>query len=150
METSVRKRGEETFEFQVGQRIRDVRLTQGLAQIELARRLANFGVDWHQTTVAKTELGLRPLRVNEVAALASALDVPLEELLRTPAQQRPVTPEQRRLQTLRQRETRLRGELVQAQLTLTEAEARLRAVEALLSECVSQIHSAYGEDTAGA
>jgi hypothetical protein len=34
----------------------------------------------HQTTVAKLEAGAKPLRLNEVAAIAAYFDVPVESL----------------------------------------------------------------------
>jgi transcriptional regulator with XRE-family HTH domain len=68
-------------EARAGQLIRELRLARGLSQVDLAQRLAERGLSWHQTTVAKTERADRPLRVNELAALAKVLGVSVGDLL---------------------------------------------------------------------
>jgi len=46
-----------------------------------AERLAAQGLEWHQTTVAKTETADRAIRYNEIVLLAKTLGVSTEELL---------------------------------------------------------------------
>jgi transcriptional regulator with XRE-family HTH domain len=73
-----------TAEQDVGERVRRLRLERGWSQAELAARVSSALPNWAQTTVAKTEAASRPIRVNEAAALAAALGVPLHELLAVP------------------------------------------------------------------
>lgn len=128
----------QSFERLVGVRLREARLRQSLSQVELAARLARHGLAWHQTTVAKTELGLRPLRLNEVAALAAGLGLPLELLLRAEAST-PLTPREQTLAELRQQHDRLLREHIEAHLAKEQAVARAAAVEALLNDCRDEI-----------
>ncbi|MGH3381341.1 MAG: helix-turn-helix domain-containing protein [Actinoallomurus sp.] len=65
-----------------GRRLKKRREELGLSQRDLAERMQGQGLDWHQTTVARTESTRRPVRLNEAMALAGILRVPLEELLR--------------------------------------------------------------------
>lgn len=62
-------------------RLRALRQAKGLTQLEVAERMNEQGFTWHQTTVAKTERADRPLRLNEVEALALALGVPVVDLI---------------------------------------------------------------------
>lgn len=64
----------------VGQRVRQLREAAGLTQQELGASLFLHGEPLHQTTVAKLEAGTRPLRLNDVGALAAFFDVPIESL----------------------------------------------------------------------
>lgn len=65
-----------------GARVRATRERQGVSQQHVALVLeAMYGIPWHQTTVAKTESGERPIRLAEAVAVAQALSVPLDELL---------------------------------------------------------------------
>lgn len=68
----------------VGSRVRDLRESRGWTQRQLAERMKARGFDWHQTTAAKTEAADRPLRVNEVYALARAFDESVMSLLTEP------------------------------------------------------------------
>ncbi|MBA9003695.1 helix-turn-helix domain-containing protein [Thermomonospora cellulosilytica] len=53
------------------------RVELGLSQTELARRMADRGFPWHQVTVSRTESGERPIRLDEAAALAGILGLPV-------------------------------------------------------------------------
>ncbi len=59
----------------VARRVRRLREEFGLTQAEFGRRLANHGPGMQQTTVARLEAGARPIRLNEVAAMAHVFDV---------------------------------------------------------------------------
>jgi hypothetical protein len=48
---------------------------------ETARRMDAYGYDFHQTAIAKTEAGQRPLRLNEAVAFACLFGVTLADLL---------------------------------------------------------------------
>ena len=66
-----------------GTRVKKRREALGMSQAHVANVLNMlYGFKWHQTTVAKTENGtVRPLSLNEAAAVAAVLDQPLTELL---------------------------------------------------------------------
>lgn len=53
----------------------------GATQREVAERMQQSGHDWHHTTVLRTEKGQRPLRVAELASLATALHTSMADLL---------------------------------------------------------------------
>jgi transcriptional regulator with XRE-family HTH domain len=55
-----------------GQRLRYLRLKQGLSQEELAER-----ADLHRTYISSVELGKRNVSLKNIEALAHALDVPI-------------------------------------------------------------------------
>ncbi len=137
----------ETIERLVGRRLREQRLSRDLSQTQLVSRLRERGLDWHQTTVAKTELGLRPLRLNEVASLAAALEVSLDQLLQ--AQPRPpLTVQQQALAEQRLVYDRLVRDLIDATLARDTANARYEAVEKLLKDCKQEIHRLEAEESA--
>lgn len=69
--TILMKNQQQSAEQKAGERIRDLRVSNGLSQQQLADAMTELGFPWQQTTVAKTEAAARPIRVNEVAALAS-------------------------------------------------------------------------------
>lgn len=65
-----------------GARVRAVRERKGLSQNAMSLHMqVVHGFPWHQTTVAKTEAGERPIKLAEAVALADALDVRLFALL---------------------------------------------------------------------
>lgn len=68
-------------EEQIGERLRALRVGRGWSQAELATRMAGRDEKWTQSTIAKTEGATRPIRLNELAALAETLDVLLTDLL---------------------------------------------------------------------
>lgn len=57
----------------------------GMSQSELGRRMSDEGYPWHQMTVARTEDGERPVRLDEAVALADILHVGLRALYRPAA-----------------------------------------------------------------
>lgn len=55
---------------------REVRVGAGVSQREVAERMVELGLTgWLQSTVAKTEAGERPIRLNEFEALCQVLDL---------------------------------------------------------------------------
>jgi transcriptional regulator with XRE-family HTH domain len=65
-----------------GEEVRRLRLARRWSQEEVARRMSAAGhSNWHQTTVGKTELATRPLRLNEAVALAGLFSVPVTQLI---------------------------------------------------------------------
>ena len=65
----------ETPERQAGTKIKNRRMELGMSQEALADEMRRLGHSWHQTTVAKTEIAGRPLRLNELTDLARILGV---------------------------------------------------------------------------
>jgi len=68
------------LEATVAKNVRWLREGRGLSQQQLGSDLALHGFGMHYTTVAQLEVGARPLRLNEVAALAALFQVPIESL----------------------------------------------------------------------
>ena len=64
-----------TAEAKVAERTRKLREERGWSQEELGRKLGTYGFAMHQTTVAKLEGAARPIRLNEVQALANIFGV---------------------------------------------------------------------------
>ncbi|MEV6662756.1 helix-turn-helix domain-containing protein [Streptomyces nigra] len=73
-----------TAEEAMGKQVKRIRELRGWSQQELARRMADKGYSWRQTTVAKTEAADRPIRVNEVQGLAVVFGVTVNDLLAVP------------------------------------------------------------------
>lgn len=64
----------------VAKRVRRLREGRGISQKELGAALLPYGFGMQQRTVAKLEAGAKPLRLNEIAAIAAYFDVPIESL----------------------------------------------------------------------
>jgi 8-oxo-dGTP pyrophosphatase MutT (NUDIX family)/transcriptional regulator with XRE-family HTH domain len=74
-----------TPEKQIGKRIAELRAERKLSQAKLAELMkahpSGRYANWRQGMIDKTERGLRPLRVNEIADIADVLGVPPDLLL---------------------------------------------------------------------
>lgn len=66
----------EYWERAFGEKVRQWRQARNWSQEDLAEELRLIGFEMHQTTVAKLEKGLRPLRVAEAAAIAAVFGLP--------------------------------------------------------------------------
>jgi transcriptional regulator with XRE-family HTH domain len=75
--------GNETPERQAGTKIKTRRIELGMSQEQLSDEMRRLGHSWHQTTVAKTEVAGRPLRLNELTDLARILGVRASHLAAT-------------------------------------------------------------------
>ena len=53
---------------------------RGLSQLQLGSDLFRYGFGMNQMTVAELEAGAKPLRLNEVAAMAAYFEVPMDSL----------------------------------------------------------------------
>ena len=73
----------ETAERQAGIKIKNRRIELGMSQEQLSDAMRGLGHSWHQTTVAKTEVAGRPLRLNELTDLARILSVRASHLAAT-------------------------------------------------------------------
>ena len=85
------------MEMRVGLQVRGLRQAAGLSQQFIAQEMTARGFGWRQTTVSKTEAADRPLRVDEAAALADLLDVPLSTLFSEDDARTPTWDELRRM-----------------------------------------------------
>jgi transcriptional regulator with XRE-family HTH domain len=68
------------LEAAVAKNVRRLRESHGVSQQQLGSDLSRNGFGMHQVTVAQLEAGAKPLRLNEVAAIAAYFDVPVESL----------------------------------------------------------------------
>lgn len=76
-------------EEKLAQELRALRSQRGWSQQDLARHMSDeYGLRWHQTTIAKIEAGQRPIGLNEAAALADVFQITGTQLL-TPVAARP-------------------------------------------------------------
>src|ERR1700742_3389366 len=62
-------------------RIRDEREHRGWSQAELAQALVTRGMIGHTSTIAKIELGLRGVRIDELCAFADLFGMSVDTLL---------------------------------------------------------------------
>jgi transcriptional regulator with XRE-family HTH domain len=62
-------------------RLREVRQQAGVTQQQLAARMTATGHKVHRSTIAKIELGERPVTIGEAVQLAGLLGIPLMELV---------------------------------------------------------------------
>lgn len=72
---------DQAAELAIGRRARELREHRRFSQQHVAAAMTVKGHRWHQTTVAKTETGERPLRLSEARALSQLLHVQLGDLL---------------------------------------------------------------------
>jgi transcriptional regulator with XRE-family HTH domain len=61
--------------------LRQERVRRGWSQADVAKKLSRNGIPMYATTVAKIEAGERAVRVDEAAAIADLLELPLDWLL---------------------------------------------------------------------
>lgn len=61
--------------------IRELRQARGWSQQEVAERMRSYGYAWSQATVTRLEAASRPIRLNELADLASLFGVPMIQVL---------------------------------------------------------------------
>ncbi len=139
--------GSGSAEERVGERLRARRVGRGWSQAELATRMSGRDEKWTQSTIAKTEGATRPIRLNELAALAETLDVPLTDLVEP---EREVPLECRaELQalviedaTLRARRAEVRRQLEHLEHELEDLEERLHGVGEAFAAALESIRTA--------
>jgi transcriptional regulator with XRE-family HTH domain len=68
------------LEVTVARNIRSLREARGITQQQLGSDLSLSGFGMHHMTVAQLEAGVKPLRLNEVAAIAAYFELPVEAL----------------------------------------------------------------------
>ena len=106
------------------QRLREARTARGWTQQELVDRLGELGEPMDRTTLAKIEKGKREVRLDELVAIAAALDVAIVHLLFPIGGDKTMQPVDETGAPLRGREKR--GPLVALapRLTVTQVKAR--------------------------
>src|SRR5260370_9577239 len=67
-----------------GQHLRMLRQGRGRSQREVAERMKPYAYHWQQATAQRIQAAPRPLRLNEMAALATLFGVRLGHLLAPP------------------------------------------------------------------
>ena len=70
-----------SYDKQVGQTIRKIRIERNLTQEQLAARLQVAGCDVTRSALAKIEVGQRHIYLDELKALRQILSVEYEQLL---------------------------------------------------------------------
>jgi transcriptional regulator with XRE-family HTH domain len=104
-----------------GGALRTWRTARGMSQQQVADALARRGCDsWRQTTVARTEAARRPLRLNELIALAAVLEVGVDKLLEPWYQDMSLSEARERLHALSATILRLGGQLADARARVAE------------------------------
>lgn len=68
------------YDERVGRNVQELRKARGFTQSELAEMVTESGIPFRQQTIVKIEKGQRPLRLQEAAFIASALEVDLDVL----------------------------------------------------------------------
>ena len=111
----------------VGLRVRALREARGLSQQQLGQKLAALGYPMEQPTVYKLEKGTRPIRVNEIEAVATIFGVDIAELLT------PWVDEDHHVARLN---------LAKAKSRLDEANKRLESAEAQAAEAQEELERA--------
>lgn len=123
---------EETF----AGRLREQRRAAKLTQAQLADRMSDaLGSSVYVTIITKIESGDRTVRLNEAAAAAQVLGVPLASLLDYVS---PIDVEidglRRKLTTLESRERAIGKEYEQVQLAMADIERQIATLESSRSE----------------
>lgn len=68
------------FEKQLGQHLRNIRISKGLTQEKVAARLQLAGCDITRSSVAKIEVGQRHIYPDELVLLKDILNISYDEL----------------------------------------------------------------------
>lgn len=123
----------------MGLTLRTLRIKRGYSQDQVAGRMRLAGFSWQQTTVAKTEAGQRPIRVNEAVTLAKMFDVTLSYLLAprhedADEHQLRIMEARSALDTARYQVAEAHAGLIRAKEARDEAELRLHEAIALAEE----------------
>lgn len=119
--------GVKTEDERIGERIKELRLEEGLSQAELAERMSALGVSMQQQTILKIEKGTRSLKLAEAAALASCLRTFVSQLV-------PLENEAQRVHQLVTMATESRKRGYQAAELLYEAEEISMALQGELED----------------
>jgi transcriptional regulator with XRE-family HTH domain len=75
------------FNKRVGANVKQYRLARGMSQADLAAQLTVRDFPFHQQAILKVERGTRPLKVEEVSAIADIFGIGVDALLQSEARQ---------------------------------------------------------------
>jgi transcriptional regulator with XRE-family HTH domain len=70
-----------THEQLAARQLRLLRQGRNWSQLEVAEKMRAYGYQWSQATVTRLEAATRPIRLNELAALAALYGVPVAQFL---------------------------------------------------------------------
>ncbi len=126
----------------------------GMSQEQVATAMNDLGFSWRQTTVAKTEAATRPIRVNELVALAGVLGVDVRQLLgklgenwnasaRMLVATAQLTRAHRKVETLATEIDRVKAEIARAEAAVKAAEKNFREN---IAEFDLEVPDADGQD----
>lgn len=115
------------LEHAIGLRVRAFREARGMSQAQLGEALGAFGFPMGQPTIYKLENGARPLRVNELAALAGVFRIPVVHLLGSGAEGEELL--MQRYAELVETQTHLRQQLEMLVVQKRDIEARAQVAE---------------------
>jgi transcriptional regulator with XRE-family HTH domain len=142
--TNVARGVGESLEAHVGRRVRGLREERGWSQQDLGRRLAPYGFELTQSTVAKLENGARPVRLNEAAALAALFGVNISELIDAEVQAEASSDVEDRLRHLRWLHAAI-SDAQTALLAAKGAERRAAAAARAAEEHLDGLRAQLGE-----
>lgn len=126
--------------------LRMQRLERRLSQADLAGEMTRLGHAWHQTTVAKTERAEREPRYTELLALAQALAVNVESLVK-PSDAHEFGPnvEMKRYR-LEQEDQLVRLRLQYLERDLADLEAQREALRERLTQLHDELQTVGGSE----
>jgi transcriptional regulator with XRE-family HTH domain len=70
----------------IGANLRSIRTKKGMSQADLAKAMTDRGWPWHQQTVAQTESGKRPIRVDELEVISDVFGTMITTFTWEPAE----------------------------------------------------------------
>lgn len=111
-----------------GRNVRNLRKARGWTQADLSEQFRAFGLEVHQTTIAKMENATRPTTLWELWVLVSVFGVTYDELLPL------VAPVSDKVTAAVRKRERAKENVARAHNAHLEAEAELRQAEQELAE----------------
>ena len=69
-------------EIRIGHNIREIRLSRGIGQTELVRRLQLDGIEITRETLVKIERGIQHIQATQLRGIREALNTTYDELLK--------------------------------------------------------------------
>lgn len=137
----------------IGSAVRSHRERRGMSQAELARRMKNQGYSWYPATVARTETGERPLRLDEALSLAGILGVTIQALYTAPTASSAeedqlvsaIMQTERMLTAAEAQAARAQARAQQSRVAATELKEKRDNAEAELDQAIAEMHAAEQE-----
>ena len=136
----------QTPEQQAGAKVKNRRIELGMSQEQLSEEMRRVGHSWHQTTVAKTEVAGRPLRLNELTDLARILGVRASHLAATETDMK-LEMVQNDVVSFSGHAARLQAEIDELTERLAEKKETFKKVRKLLRESQEEFFRLHAEGT---